>query len=344
MLGLKFFKLLGKTPFLNSITFSYAAKQKPPTQTSGEDSSKESKAHVKPAKKLSTDSKPPGKDLKPSKHEKNKSEETEEKMEAEKYELNKTSEITLDRLRKMKQKFSITKDQFRVDVGLIIDRPPIFLHLSEQEMQFLKYRNTLEKKYKVIPSVPKELIEYSFDKQPGRLSQIPENKQTHLLELEDGTEDYYCENSKVFFEVDPSVTHPKSIQRVGNYRVYLLVKNKESNEWEFPSFNVLESEKFNDATVKFFRFLSNDVWKIYYYPVEPFALKAREFTEEEKKDPRNKKLQGVKIFYFGASHQEGIVEINEKLYSDFVWTTKLEMNQYLTRENYKTFIHSLALY
>jgi len=63
MLGLKFFKLLGKTPFLNSITFSYAAKQKPPTQTSGEDSSKESKAHVKPAKKLSTDSKPPGKDL-----------------------------------------------------------------------------------------------------------------------------------------------------------------------------------------------------------------------------------------------------------------------------------------
>ena len=47
---------------------------------------------------------------------------------------------------------------------------------------------------------------------------------------EDGSEEYYCEHSKFFGEVDPNVQNPKSIQRSANYKVYLLVKNRESKE------------------------------------------------------------------------------------------------------------------
>ena len=354
MLGLKFFKLLARKPLAYSLNFAYTAKTKPPAEATEEPAHTEAKPQVK-SKKPQNEAKSQTKDAKSPKNEKNKPKEQEsqqikEKSEKEEdkkkddFELSKTSELALDRFRKMKQKFSVTKDQFRVDVGLVIDRPPIFLNLSDKEMQYLKYRTALEKKYKIIPPVPKDLADYPLEKFGARLPVTPENKATHMRDLDDGTEEYYCEHSKVFFEVDPTVTKQRSIQRAANYRVYLLVKNKETNEWEFPSFVVLESEKFEDARMKFFRFLSNDIWKINYFPVEPFVWKAREFTAEEKKDPRNKKLNGVKIFYFAASHKEGVVEINDKLYSDFAWTTKLEANQYLTRENYKTFIHSLALY
>lgn len=260
------------------------------------------------------------------------------------FEISKTSELTLERLKRLKQRFALTKDQYRIDVGLMIDRPPIFLHFSEKEMQNLKYRNYLMNKYKFLPSIPKELLDFQMQKSTEILPHTPENLKTHKRINPDGSEDYYCENSKMFFEVDPTVMDPKSIQRASNYKVYLIVKSIDTGEWVFPSFYVLESQKFDDARTKFFGFLSNNNWKIYYYPTEPYVMTKRKMEEKELEDPRNAKLNGVKTFFFGASHLEGIIDINDKMYSDYAWVTKYELNQYFSRENYFSFIHSLVLY
>lgn len=264
--------------------------------------------------------------------------------EEESFEITKTSEQTLERLKKLKQRFALTKDQYRIDVGLIIDRPPIFLNFSEKEMKNLKYRNYLMNKYKFLPSIPKDLLDFQIEKSTEILPHTVENLKTHKRINPDGTEDYYCENSKMFFEVDPEVMHIKSIQRASNYKVYLIVKSIETGTWVFPSFYVLESQKFDDARTKFFGFLSNNNWKIYYYPTEPFVMTTRKMEKKELEDQRNTKLNGVKTFYFGASHLEGIIDINDKMYSDYAWVTKYELNQYFSKENYFSFIHSLVLY
>jgi hypothetical protein len=36
--------------------------------------------------------------------------------------------------------YTHSKDFFRVDIGLIIQRPPIFLRMRENDIEFLKYR------------------------------------------------------------------------------------------------------------------------------------------------------------------------------------------------------------
>ena len=62
----------------------------------------------------------------------------------------------LDRVRtRLKEEFEIdtssfyaeTKDKFRVDVGLLVMRPPIFMHMSERDVEFLKYRNDFMNEY-----------------------------------------------------------------------------------------------------------------------------------------------------------------------------------------------------
>ena len=343
MISFKLFKHFARSPLSTSLrlkfpfTTSSNPEPSPPTSeaTTENNPAETQKTHEKTSQKSTPFKKTP------KTAEVKKEEEIPESLK-----FSKTSEITLEKLRKMKQRFAVTKDLHRVDLGLVIDRPAIFLHFSDQEMENMKYRNNVDKKYKTFPLIPPELIDFQLDRTGVNLniSHIQENLKTHSRKLEDGTEEYYCEHSRLYFQVDPNVQTPKSIQRSPNYKVYLLVKNKENGEWEFPSFYVLESEKFVEARAKYFGFLSNNNWSVYHYPVQPFVFRKREFTNEEKQDPRNKRLKGVKTFYFAASHAEGVIEINPRLYSDYAWVSKLEMNQYLTRENYFTFIHSLVLY
>lgn len=255
---------------------------------------------------------------------------------------NKESEDSIARFRRLKQRFASTKDLYRVDVGLIIDRPPIFLNFSPLEMENLKYRSYLNKKYKYFPTIPKELLEFKIS--AGGLSPNFENQMTHKKENSDGTHEYYCENSKVFSEVDPTVMNTKSIQRAGNYKVYMIFKNAETGNWEFPSLHLLENQTFKEARAVLFDAISSGRWQISHYPTEPFVFMQRDFTLKEKEDARNKKLNGVKTFYFAASHLEGIMKINLNTYSDYAWVTKYELNQYFTKEMYFKFIHSLVLY
>ena len=348
MLGFKIFKHFSRNSLINYLKFSYAKQTKPPIKPEIESVEKvEVEQKSEEGTKKTTTRKDSDKKKYVSNKKAKKATEGKEKLNPEKLpislQFSKTSEITLEKLRRLKQRFAMTRDQYRVDFGLVIDRAPIFLHHTDKEMELMKYRNYLEKKFKSFPATPPELIEFQMEKMSDAANAI-ENHKTHCIPKEDGTEEYYCENSKLYYETDPDVMNPKSIQRAPNYKVYLLVKNRETNSWEFPSFYVLESEKFVDARNKFFGFLSNNNWKIVYYPLEPFVFKTREFSNEEKQDPRNKKMKGVKTFYFAASHSDGKVEINPRLYPDYVWSSRLELNQYLTRESYKTFVNSLSIY
>jgi hypothetical protein len=40
-----------------------------------------------------------------------------------------------------------SRDMMRVDVGLIIQRPPIFVHMSDRDVEFLKLRSQLMNEY-----------------------------------------------------------------------------------------------------------------------------------------------------------------------------------------------------
>jgi hypothetical protein len=49
-----------------------------------------------------------------------------------------------------------------------------------------------------------------------------------------GEENEYCAASKQWSRVDPSCSDNQSLHYAGEDRVFLIVKNKYSGEWEFP--------------------------------------------------------------------------------------------------------------
>jgi hypothetical protein len=49
------------------------------------------------------------------------------------------------------------------------------------------------------------------------------------------TEDEYCAASKHFSNVDPAMQDRKTLHYAGEDRTYLIVKNKFTKEWEFPT-------------------------------------------------------------------------------------------------------------
>lgn len=151
------------------------------------------------------------------------------------------SALMVEKLKKMKNRFISTTDDYRVDGGLIIERSPIFLHLNDQEIEYMKLRSKMEKKLKLKIDFPKELTNFELKYRGENIAdKLEENFKTHY---DPATDSHYCYNSKLFKNVDPAIDNPNSIQNAPNYKVYLLVKDKLTGNWEFPTFNLLEQEK-----------------------------------------------------------------------------------------------------
>lgn len=57
--------------------------------------------------------------------------------------MDKASELLLKKLRDRKQRFAATKDKYRIDVGLIIERLPIFQRADKKDLENQKFRRSL---------------------------------------------------------------------------------------------------------------------------------------------------------------------------------------------------------
>lgn len=256
----------------------------------------------------------------------------------------KTLDYLQKRIKERKGRGILDKENYRVDIGLLMNREPIFLQFEEKEMEGLKFRLKYGKKYKLLHPVPKEMTEFS-EKEPSEgVSEGIDDLPTHELVHPDGTRVTYSANSKIYTKVDPDITDPKSIQYASVYRVYLMVKEKATQKWAFPSTHMVEKATFGNSKTTLFDKVSLNKWQAVFPLNTPACVVKRDLTEEEKKDPLNKRAVGVKTFYFIGYHHTGTVSINEELYDDYAWVTRLELNQYLDRDSYNNFVHALSLY
>jgi hypothetical protein len=118
----------------------------------------------------------------------------------------------------------------RIDVGMIIQRPPIFVHMRHRDVDFLKLRSQTMNEYHC--NMKKHIEEY------GEVAKMNEdlfadnsyssnlnldNFPTHELNGET-----YCAASKYYKLVDPACSDRKSLHYAGEDRVYLIFKNKQT--------------------------------------------------------------------------------------------------------------------
>lgn len=101
----------------------------------------------------------------------------------------------------------------RVDCGLLIQRPPLFLHMSDRDFQFYRYKNTLFNEYYMDQRVyvdeieeASKLNEQLMHDNPQRSKMNLDNYPTHkMVDPETNEEITYCAASKNFAHVDPKI-------------------------------------------------------------------------------------------------------------------------------------------
>ncbi|CAD8119654.1 unnamed protein product [Paramecium sonneborni] len=235
-------------------------------------------------------------------------------------------------LKKLQTKslITLTRDNYQLNMGLMIQRDIIFLHYTEEEMKLRKFRYQLEKRNNYITKLPKELHEYTH--YTGDQNVFGDETPSHVRLVGD-VRSVFLENSKFFRHCDPNEMNNKLIQYNSLHTVYLLVK--QNGIWTFPNINIEDKETFKETQTKLFEKMTQNTWQVYYYNRVPRLVTVDSNSDE------NAKIKGIKTIYFQAKHLQGKVQIFG--YDDWAWVSRLEMNKYLTEQAYNKVIHALDL-
>ena len=109
--------------------------------------------------------------------------------------------------------FVFSRDFLRVDVGLIIARPPIFLTMRKRDVEFLKYKNDIMNEYGLdmrnyisefdeVSKLNEDLLADNPYSSKMNIDNFPTHK--YVDPATNQTQEY-CAASKHFSNVDPTI-------------------------------------------------------------------------------------------------------------------------------------------
>ena len=237
--------------------------------------------------------------------------------------------------------FVLTSDFYRVDIGLIICRRPVFLSLDPIEVEKIKKDHSLYSKHGLYPYVSADLFKFGYNDLYKEFKGS-EEETSHALKNSNGQMTYYKENSKYFKYVDPDITDLKSIQRLGCYNLFLIVKKK--GKWQFPTKIQSLGNSLNFTVDEYIQYLQQGNWESFFPAKYPLAINKEKIEEEDiKANPHFNKCQGRKVFYYQLYHDKGITNKLPDEFEDFAWITKPELNKFFTKEDFEFFAPYLKL-
>lgn len=255
-----------------------------------------------------------------------------------------------------------SRDFMRVDVGLMIQRPPIFLTVRDRDVKFLKYKNDIMNEYycnaKQFSDEFEEVSKLNEDilaDNPYSSKMNLDNYPTHKVPGSNPAIEYAAA-SKYFGNVDPNMQDRKTIHYAAEDRTYMIVRNRYTLEWEFPTGKMNFGQTFMRGKQNLFNVIAHDpspqssgiantTWKVKYFGNAPIAATIREFTQAERVQPENKMLKGVRTFFFQAHHWRGLPSISpgdlpeapNHDYDDFAWVPKRQLNEYFSKDYFEVF-------
>ena len=246
---------------------------------------------------------------------------------------------------------AFTMDLMKVEVGLIIARPPICTTLTERDMRYMRFKSHAFKKYKFnyedFYQEMQELIKTDDSVMNIAVhgSELDlDNYPTHRIKIGqvDGEPqyEYHYGASKYYQKIDPKTTDRKSLHFAPGNQVYLVMKNKKSKQWEFPVGRMQIKNSFVQGKYNLFNSFSGGKWTLRYVKNFPLQQTIRDFTEDEKKTLPTVELNGVRTYYFQALHQSGMpfVDTVNSDYEDWALVPKQLLNEYFEEDYYNCFI------
>jgi hypothetical protein len=145
------------------------------------------------------------------------------------------------------EKYTFSRDFMRVDIGLIIMRPPIFMQFHDRDFAFLKARTHHMNEYYMdlkkyvdsfneVAMLNDSVLSQNSYASKTNIDNFPTHeKRSFDTKTGETVVKSYCAASKNFALVDPRCQDRRSIHYAAEDRTYLIMKNKYTGRWEFPT-------------------------------------------------------------------------------------------------------------
>lgn len=236
--------------------------------------------------------------------------------------------------------FVVTSDFYRVDVGLIITRRPIFFDLEDPEVEFIRRTHQLKVKYDLYKPFPKEFGKFDREDIEDPMTTV-DDQATHFKRNPDESVIQFRPRSKNWKYCRPDVLDPHKVTTHGLYNVFFLVKK--NGQWMFPQVPATHQATFNRTKESIFNDLSQDQFTVMYTSKYPMCVQRAAIPSPElDANPYLRKCLGRKILFFPALHDVGhMTSIHG--FEDWAWVPKPLLNKYLSREDFEALIPHIKL-
>lgn len=227
--------------------------------------------------------------------------------------------------------FVVSSDFYRIDVGMIIYRRPIFLYLTDMEVESIKRTHQLNVKYDMYAPFPKEFGKFDRENIEEQMQPF-DDRVTHIKKYEDGSIIQFRPFSKSWKYAQPDVYDHHQFTTHGCFNVYFLVKK--NGRWMFPQVPANHQAALNRTKDLLMMDMSKDQFKVMYTSKYPMVVqKTTIHPEDIQANPYLKKCVGRKVFYFPALHDVGH-PTDIGVFDDFAWVPKPLLNKYLSRSDF----------
>lgn len=166
--------------------------------------------------------------------------------------MKKETELINKRARAMTEFPVMTLDRYEVDVGLMIVREPIWLLHDEEEYKWINLHYKVLGEHGRIPSIKAK--DFPFARDPMSGDDERSIRMRSILRKFENNEDLkfkpYEKPSIHWLEADPYETNPRSISYAGGYRVWLMLKERKTGKWVFPTAKMYGTHTFSDGLGK----------------------------------------------------------------------------------------------
>lgn len=234
--------------------------------------------------------------------------------------------------------FVVTSDFYRVDVGVILCRRPIFFDLEEPEFEQISREHALRMKNNLYGPFPKELGSFNrTEVESPPLS--PDETPTHFRKNADGSVSYHRPASKMFKYVQPDIFDPHHLHSYGIYNVFYLVKQK--GQWRFPQTPATMDSTLNNTKTALMSKLTGNEFSILFSSKYPLCVQRSTIPQSElEQNQYMSKCVGRKVFYYQAYHDSGLTkQVHDA--EDYAWVPKPLLNKYLNKEDFEAVLPHL---
>mmetsp|Transcript_3039 Transcript_3039/g.3208 ORF Transcript_3039/g.3208 Transcript_3039/m.3208 type:complete len:266 (-) Transcript_3039:47-844(-) len=122
----------------------------------------------------------------------------------------------------------------------------------------------------------------------------------------------------------------RSLERSLSRSVFLIVKrNRENYSWQFPQGKIGDSETLRESAE---RVLDRAVGNVrrYFLSNSPMGYMCYKYPDSIQ---RQRNQFGAKVFYYRAQLIEGDIRLETRLYTDYAWVTREEVEEYLDKDS-----------